>query len=205
MAVVLGLLGFLLVFPLAWLYFKPSVSAGDAAFAFAPLFQVPLKDLEEARFFERKFSIPADGRWKRIWRAWGDPGYVVAAISSDQRTTYCLDRLGIDLDVAVGSAPSRIESATEPLYGHLAECLPIGVKFEAHAGEQVTIKVRTKSGALPPGHLWVAAYWKSDIKDKLVGVSLDKEVRKPALVAGGVGLFLLVAACGLLLKRRRSN
>lgn len=196
-----ALLGLLLLVAVVWLYVRPPIDSNDAAFAFTPVYQIPLPELQQNRSLDRSFSIPAGDRWKRLFRAWGNPGYVVTAISSDQGTTYCLERLGIDVEVIVGSGLSQALPATDPLYAHRAECLPIGVKFEANADEPVTLKVTTRASSLPPGYLSINAYWKSDVKDKLVGVSLDRELRQPTLIAAGLGLLLVAVACALVLRR----
>ena len=198
----LASVGILLLTPLIWLYARPSLRAGDLSLALAPIYESSLENLSNNPSATFTLSIPSDIRWKRVWSALGDPGYVVAAVTADRRTTYCFEKLGIEVQVIVGSVPAQTEPALEPLYGHSAQCLPIGIKFKANPGDQVTIRTITKSDARPPGYMLVMANWTLELKDRIVALDLNEELRGPIWVIGATGFFCLGLAYVWALKRR---
>lgn len=198
----LTIVGVLLLIPLIWLYSTQSLRAGDLGLALAPIHELPLEGLSNGGSATFTFSIPNDRRWMRIWRAWGDPGYAVVAVTPDRRTTYCFEKLGIDVQVTVGSDPTRTEAALEPLYGHSAQCMPIGIKFKAGPGDQVTIRTTTKAESTPRGYLLVVASWPPELKDRIVGLDINDELRRPIWVIGVAGLFCFGLASVWALKHR---
>src|SRR5579871_5683083 len=191
----LAVVGVVLLIPLVWLYSVPSLRPGDVPIAFRPLQDIAVgSDLP----VPLTVSIPDDPAWKRIRRAWGNPEYVVAVLAPDHNTTLCFNRFDLDVRVTSAGALRHIEDAIDPLYGQSAQCSPIGVKFAASAGELLELQISAKKDAVPRGYLIVVPYWTGVVKDQLVGLAIDEELRGPAKVLAIVGACCLALASCIL-------
>jgi hypothetical protein len=199
--VLLCVIGALLVIPQIWSATKTSLRPGDVKIAFTPLYRIRLEDLDSGATFS--VAIPNNEAWRRIRRAWGDPGYVIAPVSPDLETMYCLDTLGIEVQATVDGQPLPTQMASSPPYGFSTSCSsPVGVKFNATPSSRVEIRIdKRKNDLASSGDLLVTSYWVDGTKDKLVGIALDQDLRVPFLLMsavgilclGGGGLFLLLA------------
>ena len=194
----LCVLGALFVIPQIWSATKTSVRPGDQRIAFTPFYRTGLENLEDGTTFS--VTIPNNQAWKRIRRAWGDREFVIAAVSPDLETMYCLDTWDIELQARVDGRPLPTQTANSPPYGFSVSCSsPVGVKFDATPGSRVEIKVdKVRHGMAPKGDLIVTTYW-WDGKDKLVGIALDRELRVPFLIMAAVGILCLGGGGVLLL------
>src|SRR5262249_23524179 len=120
----LALLGVLLMLPAAWLWQSRSASLRpvEEHAAFERLATVPLSRIEERAPLRFTVAIPDNLHWKRIRRLWGDPGYIIAAISPDRKYMYCWNSLELDVQAMVGTERVALEPANYPLYGYSAQC-----------------------------------------------------------------------------------
>jgi hypothetical protein len=143
--------------------------------------------------------IPDTPQWARIRRRWGEPDFLIAAVSP-AKSLYCLPTLHVT--IAVMQEGDQIE--TEPagaLYAYSSDCPTSSRKFNAAPGSRLTVAVaKTKTDPLPPGELIIVGSW-YNTKDKLVGISLDQEWRSVPTIAIISGLVLILFA-GCLIWRR---
>jgi hypothetical protein len=59
-------------------------------------------------------TIPETEQWARIRRAWGDPGFIIAAVSPPQRNrVYCFSNLGLTVWVKRGADQVPLEAASD--------------------------------------------------------------------------------------------
>lgn len=172
--------------------------AGDEAAALAPLAAMPLEAIEARPFQVLGVAVPATAQWRRIRRAWGEPELVVSAVWFGTGTAYCLAELGLAIEArrgekAVALAPSG------PRYGYSTRYRPgcgggsLRVRNEAGANLLLTI-TRTAQGPLPPGELVVECDW-PNLKDKLVGASINEQLHPYAerAMIGGIVLMAVAA------------
>jgi hypothetical protein len=100
----------------------------------------------------------------------------------------------VTIAVIQGGDQIQTEPAGTP-YAYSSDCPTSSRKFNAAVGSRLRVEVvKTGTGLLPPGELIVVGSW-SNTKDKLVGVSLDQELRSVPTIAmvGGSVLVLLAA------------
>ena len=155
-----------------------SLSPADAQTVMMPLKVVPLEQIAKDGSIAFDIVVPSETSWKKIRAAWGDPGYLISIVSPDRRTLTCFDKHELDVRLSDDSGAIHSESANSPLYGYSSECINVGTKFNASPGDRVRLQV-TYSGRPPQlrGDLMVTAYWGPEIKDKLVGLSINEELR----------------------------
>ncbi len=186
----LSVIGVLLVIPQIWSSTKTSLRPGDETVAFTPLYRIGLENLDSGATFS--VTIPDNEAWRRIRRAWGDPGYVIAPVSSDLQTMDCLDTWEIKVQATVDGQPLPTQMANSPPYGFSTSCSsPVGVQFNATPGSRVEVRIdKGKRGLASSEDLIVTSY-RLDGKDKLVGIALDRELRVPFLLMAAVGILCL--------------
>jgi hypothetical protein len=183
---------------------KTSLRPDDATIAFTPFYRIGLANLDPGATFS--VTIPNNQAWRRIRRAWGDPGYVIAPVSPDLETMYCLDTWEVEVRATVDGRPLLTQIANSPPYGFSASCSPVGVKFNATPGSRVEIRIdKRKRGLASSGDLLVTSYWMGGTKDKLVGIALDQELRIPFLLMAAVGILCLGGGGAFLLLAPASN
>lgn len=201
----LAMLGLLLLMPAVWSSVFHPLRLGEEQAAFESLGAVSLNTIEMQGSCNLSVTAPNNSVWERIRRAWGDPGYIIAAVSSGGKHMYCFDRLGLHIQAAIGSEPIALEAATEPLYGYSAECGADGLKFRVPPGATVNVHItRQVPRDMPPGSLVVTGYWTGETKDRLVGLMLDEDLRKILNLLAVGGFALVLSAAWLFLRRRQS-
>jgi hypothetical protein len=197
-------LGVILLVPLAWRHSRPApLSVEDERTAFEPLARISLNVLERPGVHRLRVAVPSDAAWRRIRLAWGDPGYIVAAVQRDRRFMYSFDTLGLTVLATVGSEPIALEPAVDPLYLYSAWSRQCGLHFQASAGSSVDLQVDARGGQMPRGDLIVTAHWTAETKDRLVGLIIQRDLGRiyGALAIGGA--TLIAAAAVLLMQSHR--
>src|ERR1700730_1585382 len=89
-----GIAGLLLLIPGA-LSFRSMVfglKSGDDLVALTPLASVRLDQIGTSPLIT-KLVIPDTPQWRRIRRVWGDPTFIISAISAEKRFVNCLPDL----------------------------------------------------------------------------------------------------------------
>ena len=197
----LAIAGLVVLAPGVVWFFSPRLNDADMSAAFASLARVPLDQIERTHSAVVSVTIPDTAHWRRMRRAWGDPGYLLAA-ESPTGLLYCLDELGIQTEATYRGRLVPAEKPDAP-YGHSIECLgTIGERFRVPPGAEITIHVTaTTEHPLPPGEVVLVPDWDWGTKDKIVGVMLDEDTRKVFMVTSGIGLILIVSAACLVARR----
>ena len=191
---IVGLLGLLTLAAGGFLTSKrlQDLSQADASAALANLADVQLDRIAAADPLAISLIIPDTPQWVRIRRKWGEPDFLIAALSPVKSFCYCLAKLPVTITVAdiAGQIPRQ---PAGPSYAYSADCPTSTLKFEAAPGTKLTVSV-AKNGTqpLPPGDLIIVGSW-WNTKDKLVGIALDEELRKVANSAIVSGSVLLLA------------
>jgi hypothetical protein len=157
----------------------PLLSPADVRTATVPLKTVSLQESSKNGSAVFSVRIPNDKSWQRIRAAWGDPGYLLSVVAPGRRTLLCFDKYNLDVRVSGDSGIIHSEPANSPLYGYSLDCVSVGVKFNASPGDLVELRV-VFPGSLSkiPGNLMLCAYWGPEVKDRLVGLSIDQELRR---------------------------
>jgi hypothetical protein len=175
----------------------------DAETALAPLTSIPLDEIGKRLRMVTKLAIPDTAQWKRIRREWGNPDFIIEAVSTQQQIAYCLPNLGMAIDIHEHGNRIPMEASYQPLYpiyGYPPDCERGTIKFRATPGTGIQIDIlRPMSQPLPPGELIVVSYWPY-MKDNLVGLSLEREARPFLTGATAMGAILIVL--GVCLQRR---
>jgi hypothetical protein len=199
----IGLAGLLLLIPGA--LFGPSMlfglKHGDDFVALTPLANVRLDQIGTVPVVI-KLVIPDKPQWRRIRRAWGEPTFVISAVSSQKRFAYCLPDLGINVEIGRQESEIPLEFSNPP-YGYSSNCERSSLAFQAVPGSELAVTI-TKSGdrPIPSGDLIIVSNW-PNTKDKLVGISLDEKLRPILTATSSVGVVLMVIAVGILVRRHR--
>jgi len=200
--------GTLLLIPAAWhLIFEP-MRPTDSDVACRSLIYIPASQFRQHSAITFTFTSPNDAAWKRIRHSWGDPSFAIVHASGNSlagETQHCFDPF--DVRVRQGRRDVPLEEAggiylfTSDYGGYPDRCKSIGKIFRVAPGSTVQIGVEIrKEQLISDTELIIWPYW-PDMKDKLVGLSLDRDLpveRWAALV--GLVLMLLV---GLLLLREK--
>jgi hypothetical protein len=191
-ALAVGALGLLVLAAGSFLTFirMRDLSPADANVALANLADVKLDRVAATDSLAIALEIPDTPQWARIRRKWGEPDFLIAAVSP-ANSLFCLPTLPVTIAVIQGGDQIQTEPAGAP-YAYSSDCPTSSRKFNAALGSRLRVEVaKTGTGLLPPGELIVVGSW-SNTKDKLVGVSLDQELGNVPTIAivGGVGLIL---------------
>jgi hypothetical protein len=205
----LSTIGGLLVIPgVLWV---PGTGArlteGDVSSALQPLARIHFGGV-----FEKpqsvNFVVPGTTHWTRVRQAWGEPELVFSAVDPTGRIALCLPEMPLRIELSDSTGRVIALRPGSAPYGYSADCERSSLRFRAAAGDELTLKV-TKSGEgaskARVGDLIVKADW-FNLKDKFVGVYLDKDVdslRKWPLLAGS--LFLLSGATVFIRNRVRQH
>jgi hypothetical protein len=200
-ALAVGALGLLVLAAGSFLAFirMRDLSPADANVALANLTDVELDRIPSRDSLAISVVIPDTPQWARIRRVWGTPDFLIAAVSP-AKSLYCLPTLPVTIAVIQGGDQIQTEPAGAP-YGHSSVCELSSFKFNAAPGTRLTVGV-AKNGTepLPPGDLIVVGSW-WNTKDKLVGVSLDQELRSVPTIAMVGGFVLVLLAASLIWRR----
>jgi hypothetical protein len=179
------------------------LKSGDDMVALTPFANVGLDRIGTTPLIT-KLVIPDTQQWRRIWRVWGDPAIIVSAVSSEQQFAYCLPDLGMIVEVSEQGKNIPIEFSNPP-YGYSSDCERSSLAFQAISGSELAVTI-TKSGdrPSPSGEVIIVSCW-PNTKDKLVGISLDEELRPILTATSSVGVVLMVIAVWILVRRRPSG
>jgi hypothetical protein len=201
--VVVGVLGLLALAAGSYLAFPRTqyLSPADANVALANLGDVKLDRVAATDSLAIALEIPDTPQWARIRRKWGEPDFVIAAVSPVKSVCHCLPKMPMTITLVRDGDQIPIEPTGAP-YGHSSVCELSSFKFKAAPGTKLTVGV-AKNGTepLPPGDLIVVGNW-WNTKDKLVGVSLDQELRSVPTIAMVGGSVLVLLAASLIWRRR---
>lgn len=175
----------------------------DPSVALAPLASIPLARVGKQHAM--KVVVPDTDQWRRIRRNWGEPDLVVAALSKDGPDR-CLADLAKEVEVTTRSNPIPLKRAAAG-YGHSSACGLSSFAFRAPPAAELLVTV-TKRDLLPwpIGDLVVRCDW-PNTKDKLVGISIERDLQKlhPLAGAGAItGLLFLALASDLRRWRRQA-
>jgi hypothetical protein len=198
----LGIVGLLILAPGATVLtaILHGLTDQDVGTALTPLTRIPLDGIGKRPLTTLKVVIPDTAQWKRIRREWGDPAFTISAVSSERQFAYCLPELamGIYIYEHGNHVPMEI---SYPAYGYSTDCQQSSLKFRAAPGTELLVTIaRSSQQSLPTGELIVIANWPYT-KDKLVGHSLDRELRPTVGTATIFGAMLVAVA--VYLHRRR--
>ena len=204
-----AMFGLLLLAPAVWywvwIWIADPVRPSDVYVAFARLAEVSLKQVENDGSSHLTITIPDNSVWRRIRHNWGDPGYIILASPPGQKhQLYCLNDLGLGVDVEENGRPINLETAEYPPYGYSANCKPAGLQFRAPPGATLRINIIAKDRFTGVANLIIEPYWTANTKDHLVGVSFqaDLHIRTVVNTLAVVGLATISLTALLLFLRR---
>lgn len=188
-----GITGVLLIAAAGWLYFTTTgLMPGDDAMALANIAEIPLDSIQTEGSLSIRVIIPATPKWARIRNAWGEPDFIITAVSELKPLAYLTD-LGIRVDVMKRGIPIRVDGFAIP-YGYSSNCSTGNFRFRAAPGSEMTLVSREQLPLrCPLGDLIVVGSW-WNTKDKLVGVALDEELHPVLIDVSISGLILILAA-----------
>ena len=199
----LAALGFLVLVPggLILISTTHGLSSSDATVALAPLMNIPLDQAVNQPSAAVTVVIPHTEQWKRIRTEWGEPDFVVSAVSSDHLLAWCLADLG--LEIKIYRQGSLVPAAASYLpYGY-SGCGNGSLRFRVEPeADELRLSI-SKSGFLPlpaAGQLIVVADW-WNTKDKIVGDALDSQLRPLAVAASLTGIILIAFAASFQWRR----
>lgn len=170
--VALGGVGVLLIIPGLWFFphYWHSLNSQDAEVALKPLITIPLDRIGTIR--PVTLVIPDTPQWRHIRREWGEPDWIIAAVSPEKWRAYCLPRLGPIIQVMERATPVPLQ-ASYPPYAYSTDCANSCLRFQAAPGTEISVTIfKSDDRPLPSGELIVIGGWLYT-KDKLVGISLD--------------------------------
>jgi hypothetical protein len=192
-ALIVGLVGLLTLAAGGFLAFTrlQDLSQADASAALANLADVQLDRIAATDPPAISVVIPKTPQWARIRRKWGEPDFLIAAVSPVKSFCYCIAKLPMRVTVA-DNADQIPRQPAGPPYAYSADCPASTLKFSAAPGTNVIVSV-AKNGTqpLPAGDLIIVGSW-WNTKDKLVGIAVDEELRNIAnsgIVSGSVLLL----------------
>lgn len=203
MAPLLAAVGALILAPSALFLHSAlnQMQAREIVVALAPLARRPLAELRAGQGIVLKVTVPDTAQWRSIRKSWGEPRYLISAISPDGRRAYCLPDLGATVSANSSRGAVSLVS-TGPGYAQNCNCEAPGaaqaaLAFHASPGDEVVITARAAGAhALPAGELVVICAW-DNVKDKLVGAALERELKMPAAAASTAGVLLIALAAWL--------
>lgn len=166
--------------------------------AFTRLADGPMDLTQTGKSAELTATIPNDEVWRRIRKRWGEPTYIVAAVSSPpENYMYCLSQLGLTASVTADGVPVTTFTADQPPYEYSANlsCTQLAVRFAATPGQRLQIAITGQPDHVSKGdRIIVEPYWTDDTKDRRVGYALVEELHLKTvwriLVALGVALTI---------------
>jgi len=189
---ILVALGIICIAPGIYLYQASQPTSQDAEIALQPMVRIPLESLRSAGSTTFVFQI---GGSSRISKTWGEPYYVIySRMRSNGWWVRPFSSLRLQIFVTVDGYPVSLEKALRDPYDHSSNTAgDIGLRFSAKPGKEVCIIVKVSDpAALLNGELVVAPNWDIAIKDKLAGAVLNDDLNRIFLVAGRIGLALLL-------------
>lgn len=144
------------------------LSSRDISPAFAPVARLPIK---AHGTFTATVATQSDPALERVFRAWGNPGYVVA-LENDRGHLACTNALKLELVTATGQNVPLMPTK-RAIYGYSADCSEFGYVFRLKAGSGFTLTGSVDSSAVGgASYVIVARNWIPETKDLIVGVAI---------------------------------
>jgi hypothetical protein len=169
-----------------------NLSLAEAHMALANLAGVNLDRISAEDSLVITLVIPDTPQWVRIRRRWGEPDFLIVAVSPG-KSLYCLSKFPVTIAVMDAGEQIPTEPAGPP-YAYSSDCSTSTRKFNAAPGSRLTISVvKNGTALLPPGELIIVGSW-WNTKDKLVGILLDQYFRNISTAAIVCGLVLISLA-----------
>jgi len=176
----------------------------DEGTALAPLASVPLDSIGKQPLTEMSVVIPDTAQWKRIRRRWGEPEFIISAVSLGHSLAFCLADLKIEIKVFEHGNPVHTEISGAP-YPYSTNCERSSLRFKAAPGTELRVVISPQADQPEPsGQIVVLGSW-PNTKDKLVGGALDRELRPFAEGASILGLILIPVSILFWRRRERSQ
>jgi hypothetical protein len=151
--------------------------------AFTRLADVPMGLTQTGKSVELTATIPDDEVWRRIRKLWGEPSYIVLAVSPGNYM-YCLSQLGLTASVTADGVPVTTVTADQPPYDYSANlsCTQLAVRFAAAPGARLHIAINGRPDYVGKGdRIVLEPYWTDDTKDRRVGFAMVEELHLNAL------------------------
>jgi hypothetical protein len=188
------LIALLLILPAAFTSGVFGPTSEDVELATAPVIRLPLDALMRAGSVSVIFEVPAGVQWTRIRNAWGDPDYIVFAVSKTDGTIVSWSSVGVAVTASIASRPLPVEPAASTPYGYSSSAQDPGVAIRAGPGA----RVRVDFAVLSPNpesatEIVIQPEWEG-MKDRIVGVALNLHLRPHIRVASVFGVLLLAVA-----------
>ena len=177
-----------------WLSLRPY--PGDADLAFEPLARVPISQINGQKSLKLSFTAPKSAAWERIRRSWGNPEFVIAAVTKAPELQYCFDAISV---TRVDGPELNTLPLSDTIYGYgtfyRPSCQSGGRRLSLEPCQTAKVTLIISDNTVPSSaEIIVAPVWPFT-KDKLVGVGLDEDLRIIAKLAFAFGC----AACLLAL------
>jgi hypothetical protein len=113
-----------------------------------------------------------------------------------------------DLRVSIEAEGKTVVPSPASLhpYGFSSECESTGLAFELPSADHATITMQSDGKSFDLSEsIVVLPVWPSNVKDKLVGLDLSRELSTPSKAVGGFGVLLVVVGFVTALRRRRRS
>lgn len=203
---VLTALGVLLLLPLVWMKHVSPLRPDEEGKALEPIAKIAMKRIREERSLEVSLKIPDDPVWKRIRKAWGNPGYIIAFVAPSSRMFLrCFDRQSFGVRVTEQGRPIPLAWIAWFPYGYSANCQPEGLSFRAAPGSVLRIEVNARPNLeVPDGELIITPHWAVATKDRLVGIAIEEEITPYFDFLAVCGIVAILLAAVLMFQRRRA-
>jgi hypothetical protein len=191
------LIALLMILPAAFTSGVFGPTSEDAELAAVPVIRLPFDALKRAGSASVIFEVPASVQWTRLRNAWGDPDYIVFAVSRTDGTIVSWSSVGVAVTASIASRPLAVEPAAASPYGYSSSAQDPGVAIRAAPGARVRVDFAVLS-AHPEsaGEIVIQPEWEG-MKDRLVGVALNLHLRPHIRVASVLGVLLLAVAAAI--------
>ncbi|HXB74858.1 MAG TPA: hypothetical protein VNY05_41895 [Candidatus Acidoferrales bacterium] len=173
----------------------------DASIALQPLTRIHLDGIDNGPL-SAALIVPNTARWTRIRKACGEPEFVISAVEPTGRFALCLPEMPVRIELNDQTGRVIPLQPDGGPYGYSTSCESSSLRFHAALGGGFTLKV-TKTGIriVPAGDLIVVSDW-YNMKDKLVGLSLDHDVESLVTWLSIVGFLLVLSGAGVFTRNR---
>ena len=183
----LGFLG--AVFVSFGIFPERSLTQPEADIALANISRVNFSRIDDEGSLVLPVKIPNSHTWHRIAEEWGQPEFLIAAVSPVSSFDYCRPKLNLTFRATVGGATIPLEAAFAP-YSHSTECGKSSLKFSAALGSEVIINInRPQAKSLPPGN------WSSSPIGRIPKINWSASAWTRAWGHGSTHLLALLGWC----------
>jgi hypothetical protein len=188
------LIALLLTLPAAFTSGVFGPTAEDAELAVTPAVRLPLDALKRAGSASVIFEVPAGVQWTRIRDEWGDPDYVVFGVARSNGSVVSWSSLGVAVTASIAGRSLPVEPATAAAYGYSSGAQDPGVVIRPAPGARVRVDFAASNPDPGPAtEIVVKPEWPG-MKDRLVGVTLNLNLRPHIRAASVCGVLLLAVA-----------